>query len=67
MTSAKFFKVEMLKDNTWIVMSRHRNDYNAINMASVLHSSRKLPVKVIKSGVIIWDSLLQKGGGNIDK
>jgi len=55
-------KVEIFKDNEWIIYSWHKNSENGIINAEVVHKSRKLDTRVTEDGKIIW----AKEGGNKD-
>lgn len=50
-------RVELFKDNEWILISWHKNVDNAIVNAEVIYRSRKCDVRVISEGNVVWMKL----------
>jgi hypothetical protein len=50
-------RVELFKDNEWILISWHKNVDNAIINAEVIHRSSKCDIRVISEGKIVWMKL----------
>lgn len=57
---AEQHSVEIFENNEWVKHSWHKDLDIAIINADVAHNSRKLPVRIITGGKIIY----KKGEGN---
>jgi hypothetical protein len=49
-------RVELFTDNEWHRWSTHKNEENAIFNAEVISKSRKVDVRVIYKGEIVWSN-----------
>lgn len=49
----KLYRVEIFEDNNWIILSRHKNEENAIINADV--KAMKVPARVIHDKKVIYE------------